>query len=82
MASSDNDLIMTGAVTTVVSGPGDVFSLQTLLPTTTVATTSTIYLSQFYHSAFATVCGGYSSCCAVVIVEIQLWLCVFVSQSN
>ena len=31
MASSDNDLIMTGAVTTVVSGPGDVFSLQTLL---------------------------------------------------
>lgn len=31
MASCDNDLIMTGAVTTVVSGPGDVFSLQPLL---------------------------------------------------
>ena len=48
MASSDNDLIMTGAVTTVVSGPGDVFSLfrhcysATATAATITATTTTI----------------------------------------
>ena len=47
MASSDNDLIMTGAVTTVVSGPGDVFSLfrhcysATAAATTIAAATTT-----------------------------------------